>query len=88
MAQGRDPNQVRAEKHAQPNQQVEAAMQNPWQYSAYGAADEVANNPALQAQFKQITGVGLEPQIAAQVSSYEEAMKGVEDLLSIVAFIF
>ena len=82
MAQGRDPNQVRAEKHAQLNQQVEAAMQNPWQYSAYGAADEVANNPALQAQFKQITGVDFEPQIAAQVSSYEEAMKGVEDSLN------
>lgn len=81
-AQGKDPMQVRNEAHANLNQEVEKAMEQPWQYSAYGSASEVANNPALQAEFKQITGIDYEPQIAAQITEHEAAMKGVEDSLN------
>ena len=64
------------------NNSVQTAMASPFEYSAYGSANEVANHPALQAKFKKITGTNFEPQVAAQVSKYEEAMKGVEDLFN------
>ena len=81
-SQGKNPMEVRNEAHENLNAEVEKAMEEPWQYSAYGSASEVANNPALQAEFKQITGIDYEPQIAAQITEHEEAMKGVEDVLN------
>lgn len=82
MAQGKNPEEVRGQFHENLNQDVEKAMENPWQYAAYGSAEQVANSPALQAQFKQVTGIDYEPQIAQQVSQHEEAMQGVEDALN------
>lgn len=83
-AQGKNPDEVRLE--AQRNQNLkheqQKALQEPWQYSAFGSAEEVANSPALSAEFKRITGIDYEPEIAAQVSQHEEAMKGVEDSLN------
>lgn len=64
------------------NQEVERAAQEPWAHVAYGSAMEVANSPALQSEFKKITGMDYKPEIAQQVSKYEEAMKGVEDRLN------
>lgn len=64
------------------NQEVERASQEPWAHVAYGSAMEVANSPALQSEFKKITGMDYKPEIAQQVSKYEEAMKGVEDRLN------
>lgn len=61
---------------------VSKAMENPGNFAVYGASREVANNPALQAEFKKITGIDYEPQIAEQVSTYEQSMKGVEDALN------
>jgi hypothetical protein len=81
-SQGFDPGQVIQQRHEGFDQEVQRAMQDPWQYSVYGSAEEVGNNPALQAEFKQITGIDYEPQIAAQISEYEQAMKGVEDSLN------
>lgn len=81
-SQGKDPLEVRNQVHQNLNQEVEKAMEQPWQYAAYGSASEVANSPALQAEFKQITGIDYEPQIAAQVTQHEAAMKGVEDSLN------
>lgn len=81
-AQGKNPDEVRAQHQQQLQQGVEKAMEQPWQYSAYGSAQEVANHPALQQEFKEVTGMDFEPQIAAQVSEYEEAMQGVEDALN------
>jgi hypothetical protein len=77
--QGGNPQEVRAQKEQELNQNVEKAMENPWQYAAYGSAEQVANNPDLQAQFREITGIDYEPQIADQVADYEAAMKGIED---------
>lgn len=81
-AQGKDPAIVRAQTHEQLGKDVEKAMENPWQYSAYGSTEQVANSPALQAQFKEVTGMDFEPEVAAQVAQHEAAMKGVEDSLN------
>lgn len=81
-AQGKNPAEVRGRVHEQYAQDVEKAMEQPWQYAAYGSAEQVATHPALQEQFREITGIDFEPQIAAQVSQYEEAMKAVEDSLN------
>lgn len=80
--QGKNPGEVRAQEQQKLTEDIQKSMEQPWQYSAYGAASEVANNPALQAEFKQITGIDYEPQIAAQISEHEAAMKGVEDSLN------
>lgn len=82
LSQGKNPSVVRSEKNEGFNQEVQKAMEQPWQYSAYGSANEVANSPVLQAKFKEVTGIDYEPQIAEQVSAHEAAMKGVEDSLN------
>lgn len=82
LSQGKNPNEVRNEIHKNFDQDVQKAMEQPWQYAAFGSAQEVANNPMLQAEFKEITGIDYEPQIAAQISEHEAAMKGVEDALN------
>ena len=82
QAQGKNPTEVRAQIHENLGKEVEKAMEQPWQYAAYGSASEVANNPALKAEFKTITGIDYEPQISAQVEQHESAMKGVEDSLN------
>lgn len=64
------------------SQSIQKAMESPWKYSAFGSADQVANSPALQAEFKTLTGIDYEPQIKEQISEYESAMKGVEDALN------
>lgn len=83
-ARGENPDEVRLAAQEQQNltHEQKKAIQEPWQYAAYGSAEQVANSPALSAEFKQITGTDFEPQIAAQVSQHEEAMKGVEDSLN------
>jgi hypothetical protein len=81
-AQGKDPNEVFAQKHEQLAQDVEKAMENPMQVGAYGAAEEVANSPALKAAFETYTGINYDDEVAAQVSQHELAMKGIEDSLN------
>lgn len=76
--EGGDPEEIRKEKEQQFTQEIEKAMENPWEYSVYGASDEIANSPNLQAQFKEITGIDYEPQIAEQVSEHEAAMDAIE----------
>lgn len=68
--------------HAEHAEKVRQAMENPMQFSAYGSAEEVANHPALQAEFKQVTGIDYEPQLQHQISEYESAMEGVEAALN------
>ncbi len=83
-AQGQNPDEVRNQANQQTNltHDQQRAIQEPWQYSAYGSAQQVANDPALSAEFQQITGIDYEPQIAQQVTEHEAAMKGVEDSLN------
>lgn len=76
--EGEDPIEIRKEKEQQFNQQIETAMENPWEYSVYGASDAIANSPDLRAQFREITGIDYEPQIAQQVSEHETAMDAIE----------
>jgi hypothetical protein len=82
--QGKNPDEVRLQAQETQNltHDQKKAVQEPWKYAAFGSAEQVANSPALSAQFKQITGLDYEPQIAAQVAQHEEAMKGVEDSLN------
>lgn len=79
-AQGKDPKLIRQQKIDQLNADNENKDQ--YKYSGYGSAEEIANSPVLQAQFKEFTGTDFKPQIAAQVKEYEAAMKGVEDALT------
>lgn len=81
-AQGKEPGEVRNQVNQNFSQDIQKAMEQPWEHSAYGSAQEVANSPILQEQFKEVTGVNYEPQVAAQVALHEEAMKGVEDALN------
>ena len=83
-AQGKNPDEVRLQEQEKQNltYDQQKALQEPWQYSAYGSAEQVANSPALQAEFKTITGLNFDEQIASQVSQHEAAMKGVEDSLN------
>lgn len=80
--QGLNPEMARAEKSAELLSSVQQAMEAPWEFSAYGAGEEVQNSPILQQQFKEITGLDYEDEIAAQEQMYEAAMKGVEDSLN------
>lgn len=81
-AQGLDPTTTREQKEQQLAAGVEDAANQPWQKSVYGSAEVVASHPALQEQFKKITGIDYEPQIAQKVSDYEAGMQGVEDTLN------
>ena len=78
-SQGKIPDEVLAEKHAKYQEEVKKAMENPMQVGAYGAAEEVANNPILQAEFQKYTGINYDEHVASEVSRYEEAMSGIED---------
>ena len=82
QAQGQNPAEVRGQHQASLQEDIKKAMENPMQYGAYGSANEVANSPALKAQFQEMTGINYDPQVAAEVTKHEEAMKGVEDALS------
>ena len=83
-AQGKNPDEVRLQAQQEQNltHDQKRALQDPWKYSAFGSAEQVANNPALSAEFKEITGIDFEPQITKKVAQHEEAMKGVEDSLN------
>ena len=81
-AQGKNPVIAREEKQRQLAEDVDKAMLNPGDFSAYGAAEQVEIDPELRQNFEEITGIDYEPQIAAQISTYEGAMKGVEDSLN------
>lgn len=78
--QGLNPEEVRNQKHEEFRRQVQEAKER--NQPLQGAAQEIANHPALQAEFKTITGIDYEPVIADQISTYEESMKGVEDALT------
>lgn len=51
----------------------------PSEYNGAGASQEILNDPILQQEFKKYTGVDYQPQLASQVSEYENAMQGVEE---------
>jgi hypothetical protein len=80
--QGLVPEEARAQKSQEMLESVQKAIEQPWEFSAYGAGETVANDPILKEQFKEITGIDYEPEIAAQEAVYESAMKGVEDSLN------
>lgn len=60
-------------------QQIDQAMQNPMQFSAYGATEELAKSPALQAEFQRITGMNFEPQVQEAVRRMETVMNAIEN---------
>ncbi len=82
IARGENPAEVRRVQAENLREDVKKAMANPMQYGAYGSANEVANSPALKAKFSEMTRIDYTPQVQAEVTKHEEAMKGVEDSLS------
>ncbi len=82
LSQNKNPEEVRNSVNANFQQDLDKAMQNPGDFAVYGSADEVASDPRLQQEFQQYTGINYTPQVQAEVSKHEEAMKGVEDALS------
>lgn len=79
--QGLDPEEARAQKHEEFQNQIDQALENPWEHAVYGATDEVARRPQLQQQFEEITGIDYTPQIEEEVKKYEEAMQATEEAL-------
>ncbi len=79
---GNDPEVIKSFEQKKLQENIKKAEEAPWDYAAYGAANTVADHPALKAKFETITGINYEPQIAAQVSQYEQAMQSVEDALN------
>lgn len=82
QAQGQNPAEIRGKHQQNLQEDIKKAMANPMQYGAYGSANEVANSPALKAQFSEMTGIDYTSQVQEEVTKHEEAMKGVEDALS------
>ena len=80
-SQGLDPQVARAEKAEEMIQDVQKAMEQPWEHVAYGASEIMAEHPALKEKFQTLTGVNYDDQIQEQVGQYEGALKGVEDAL-------
>jgi hypothetical protein len=80
--QGIDPDERKVQIEEERKEKERKALERPWEYAVYGSAEEVANHPVLRADFKKITGIDNKPQIAQQVSQYEEAMEGIEDSLN------
>jgi len=87
--QGLDPDQYRAEQqqiHQNTQDEVRArtdeAMKNPTETAVYGASDLVANQPDLQAQFKTITGMDFDAQVAAQTGEYEKVLQDMQDQIN------
>lgn len=80
--QGSNLDEAIAQENQSLQQDITKAMEEPWQHAAYGATQQVAENPQLTAQFREITGMDLEPQVASMIQEHESAMKGVEDALN------
>lgn len=79
---GEDTDAIKQQQSDAFMQQIENASQNPGKDAVIGSAEYVQNNPALQADFKEITGIDYTPEIADQVKTTEAAMQGVIDTLN------
>lgn len=75
-------NQAKAKEQTDINQRMDKALENPGETAVYGAADIVANQPDLQAQFNKFTGINFDDQIAKQTSEYEKILQDMEDNLN------
>lgn len=73
--------QTKTKSQEELNAQVSKALEAPWQEPVVGAAQQAANDPTAQQQFEQMSGTKLDPSTVSTVSSYEQAMQGVEDSL-------
>lgn len=60
---------------------VQKAIENPGYMAAYGSAQDIAQHPALQATFKEVTGIDYSPQLAEQLTAYEGGMQKLDEQL-------
>lgn len=85
--QGINPDEYR-QKEAETNQKtqnqlqdkINKASENPGTTAVYGATDIVANQPELNAQFKEFTGIDLNDEIVNQTAQYEKVMDDLDNL--------
>jgi hypothetical protein len=65
---------------------VDEAVKNPGQIAVPGVSSMILNDPVMKTDFEEIVGTNYEPQLAEQLSKYEnvifEATKGIDDALS------
>lgn len=83
--QGVNPDQYRTEQeeiHKNTQEaimnKIDEAAKNPMTTAVYGATDIVANQPELNAQFKEYTGIDLSEQEAALTSEYEKILDDLD----------
>ncbi len=59
-------------------EELDKAQQNPMEHIVYGSTDMAANSPPIQQEFKKITGMDFDSQIAEQTSKYEKVLADIE----------
>jgi hypothetical protein len=71
--------QIKSNTQESVMKRMDKALENPTTTAVYGASDIVANQPALQKEFKTITGMDFTNQIAQQTQEYEKVLQDMQD---------
>lgn len=86
-SQGHVPDEYRAEqKQIHTNTQnsihdrTDKALENPLSTVVYGATDMVANQPDLNAAFKEISGINIDDEVANQTEKYEKVLENIDNI--------
>jgi hypothetical protein len=61
---------------------ITRAQENPLEVAVYGATDEVAKNPELVKEFREITGTDFTPEIAEMTKNAEKILSDMEGNLN------
>ena len=70
--------QSKAEQERRNQQEIDRAQQHPWQITAYGATDMVANQPELRKTLEKMTGTPFTPEMERGVKTAEKVLPDIE----------
>jgi hypothetical protein len=73
---------IKEQEQAQAKIDSEKALENPYTTVVYGSSNKVANQPELQAQFKDITGIDYNEEISKKLPEYEKVLADMQDNLN------
>ena len=73
---------IKEQEQAQAKIDSEKALENPYTTVVYGSSNKVANQPELQAKFKDITGMDYNEEISKKLPEYEKVMADMQDNLN------
>lgn len=71
--------QGKAEQEQRNQQEIDRAQQNPWQITAYGATDMVANQPELRKALEKMTGTAFTPEMEQGAKTAEKVLPDIEN---------